>query len=221
MAPNGTCEMLKVPQIARLFVDKIREEPEYYMPMKIEEVVQEKWGITVSRPQCQAARNKSLKWIKCEYDHQFARLRDYAAELVHSNKDSTVKIQTLTNKNGQEEFNWFYACFDVIKKTWKETCRPLIGVDGCFMKHKIKGHVLVSVGRDVDNAIYPIAWGVVQVENTDNWLWFVRKVKDDLSLKDGNGFVLGSDRQKVCVLFMFMLLILVFQEVTGIVYVCV
>ena len=25
--PTSTCEMLKVPQIARLFVDKIREEP--------------------------------------------------------------------------------------------------------------------------------------------------------------------------------------------------
>ena len=48
--PTGTCEMLKVSQIARLFVDKIREEPEYFMPMKIEELVMEKWKLSVSRP---------------------------------------------------------------------------------------------------------------------------------------------------------------------------
>ena len=195
--PNGECSMLKVPHIARLFVDKIREEPEYYMPMKIEEVVQEKWRITVSRPQCQAARNKAMKWIEYEYDHQFARLRDYAAELIGSNKDSTVVIDTLRNKKGQDEFNRFYVCFDNIRRTWKETCRPLIGLDGCFVKHKIKGQVLVALGRDADNAIYPVAWGVVQVENTDNWLWFVRMVKKDLGLNDGEGFILISDRQKV------------------------
>lgn len=58
-----------------------------------------------------------------------------------------------------------------------------------------------------DNAIYPIAWAVFQVENTENWLWFVEKKKHELDLKDGNGFVLVSDRQiKGLFFFMFMLL---------------
>lgn len=199
--PNGDCEMLKVPQIARLFVDKIREEPEYYMPMKIEELVQEKWGFTVSRPQCQAARNKALRWIEFENDHMFARLRDYAAELLESNPGSIVEIETLTNTTGEkeiEEFNRIFICFDNIRKTWKESCRQLIGVDGCFLKHKVKGQLLVALGRDADNAIYPIAWGAVQVENTENWLWFVRKIKDVLGLNQGLGYILVSDRQKVC-----------------------
>ncbi|XP_056849593.1 uncharacterized protein LOC130506891 [Raphanus sativus] len=74
--PTGTCEMLKVPQIARLFVDKIREEPEYFMPMKMEELVMEKWKINVSRPQCQHARNKAVRWIAREYDEQFGRLNN-------------------------------------------------------------------------------------------------------------------------------------------------
>lgn len=75
----------------------------------------------------------------------------------------------------------------------------MLGIDGCFVKHKVKGQVLVALGRDADNAIYPVAWGVVQVENTENWSWFVRMVKEDLGLEDGEGFVLVSDRQKVSV----------------------
>lgn len=35
------------------------------------------------------------------------------------------------------------------------------------------------------------------MENTDNWLWFVRMVKKDLGLDDGEGFILISDHQKV------------------------
>uniref|UniRef100_A0A0D3E1U4 Transposase MuDR plant domain-containing protein n=1 Tax=Brassica oleracea var. oleracea TaxID=109376 RepID=A0A0D3E1U4_BRAOL len=93
---NGECEMVKVPVIARLFVNKIREEPAYYMPMKIEELIMANWSISVSRPQCQAGRNKALKWIKSEHDQQFARLKDYAAEIVESNPGSSVEVLSQT-----------------------------------------------------------------------------------------------------------------------------
>ncbi|XP_020871455.1 uncharacterized protein LOC110225795 [Arabidopsis lyrata subsp. lyrata] len=194
--PNGDCEMLKVPVIARLFLDKIREEPEYFLPKKIEQTIKEKWKITVSRPQCQAARRKALSWIEREYDEQFARLQDYAAEIRESNPESTVAVETVTNDAGQEEFNRFYVCFHAIKKTWIESCRPLIGVDGTFIKGKVKGQLLVALGRDANNRIYPIAWGCVQVENIDNWVWFVEKLKSDLGLMDGDGYIIVSDRQK-------------------------
>ncbi|XP_019093372.1 PREDICTED: uncharacterized protein LOC109129544 [Camelina sativa] len=194
--PNGECEMFKVPHIARLFLDKIRDNPEYFMPMKMEEIIKERWKISVTRHQCQAARKKALIWIDKEYDEQFARLRDYAAEILESNKDSHVEVECVTTDDGKDMFNRFYVCFDNIRRTWKETCRPLIGIDGCFLKNKVKGQLLVALGRDANNGIYPIAWGVVKVENTDNWVWFMKLLKTDLGLNDGDGFILISDRQK-------------------------
>ncbi|XP_010513179.1 PREDICTED: uncharacterized protein LOC104789136 [Camelina sativa] len=173
--PNGECAMFSVPVIARIFLDKIREEPEYYMPAKMEKIVMEKWKISVTRPQCQASRRKALGWISLEYDTQFARLRDYGAEIMESNPGSV----------------WI-----LIPKTWKASCRPLIGVDGYFLKEKIKGQLLATLGRDADNAIYPIAWSVVQVENTDNLQWFVNRLKIDLDLGDGDGYIIMSYRQK-------------------------
>ena len=162
--PNGDVDMFKVPAIARMFVDKIREEPEYYMPMKIEEIVQERFGVTVSRHHCRATRLKALRWVETEYDLQFACLRVYAAEILVGNRGSIVEIDTIPNEAGQDLFNRFYVCFDVLRRSWKETCRPLIGVDGTFLKDKTKGQLLVAIGKDSDNAIYPIAWDVVQVE---------------------------------------------------------
>ncbi|CAA7033338.1 unnamed protein product [Microthlaspi erraticum] len=191
---NGVCEMVKVPVIARFFVNKIREEPEYYMPMKIEQLMKEDWGIFVSRPQCQAARRTALRWIESEYEYQFARLRNYAAEIVESNQGSSVEVETFQNAAGEEVFHQFYVCFDVLRKTWKETCRPLIGLDGCFLKERVKGQLLVALGRDADNGIYPIAWSVVEVENNDNWQWFVKNLKADLDLQDGDGYIAVSDR---------------------------
>ncbi|XP_010463105.1 PREDICTED: uncharacterized protein LOC104743754 [Camelina sativa] len=178
--PNEECAMFSVPVIARIFLDKIREEPEYYMLAKMEKIIMEKWKISVTRPQCQAARRKALGWISSDYDTQFARLRDYGAEIMESNPGSVVDIATMKNDAGEDVFNLFYVCFDVLRKTWKASCRPLIGVDGYFLKEKIKGQLLATLGRDADNTIYPIAWSVVQVENTDNWQWFVNRLKIDL-----------------------------------------
>lgn len=57
--------------------------------------------------------------------------------------------------------------------------------------------MLTTVGRDANNQIYPIAWVVVNVENTDTWKWFIQKLKMDLKLGNGDGITLISDRQKV------------------------
>lgn len=202
---NGECEMVKVPVIARLFVNKIREEPAYYMPMKIEELIMANWSISVSRPQCQAGRNKALKWIKSEHDQQFARLKDYAAEIVESNPGSSVEVDTFQNDEGQDVFNRIYICFDALRNTWKASCRPMIGLDDCFLKERIKGQLLVALGRDANNAIYPIAWAVVKVENNENWQWFMQKLKVDLDLKDGDNYIAVSDRSPVSFLFFFWL----------------
>lgn len=196
--------MVKVPVIARLFVNKIREEPAYYMPMKIEELIMANWSISVSRPQCQAGRNKALKWIKSEHDQQFARLKDYAAEIVESNPGSSVEVDTFQNDEGQDVFNRIYICFGALRNNWKESCRPLIGLDGCFLKERIKGQLLVALGRDANNAIYPIAWAVVKVENNENWQWFMQKLKVDLDLKDGDNYIAVSDRSPVSFLFFFL-----------------
>lgn len=59
--------------------------------------------------------------------------------------------------------------------------------------------MLTAVGRDANNQIYPVAWAVVKTENSDNWLWFVQRLKADLVLGDGSRFVLISDGSKVSI----------------------
>lgn len=78
-------------------------------------------------------------------------------------------------------------------------------MDGTFLKGQIKGQLLVALGRDVCNQMYPLAWAIVQVENENNWLWFIKLVRSDLDLKDGNGYIITSDRQKVPSLIMLIL----------------
>nr|GEX36752.1 reverse transcriptase domain-containing protein [Tanacetum cinerariifolium]GEX38570.1 reverse transcriptase domain-containing protein [Tanacetum cinerariifolium] len=48
--------------------------------------------------------------------------------------------------------------------------RKVIGLDGCFLKHTCRGELLVVMGKDANNHMYPIAWAVVKVEDNKKWL---------------------------------------------------
>jgi len=56
--------------------------------------------------------------------------------------------------------------------------------------------LLAAVGRDGNNQMYPIAWAVVESEQTGSYSWFLQLLADDLGTLDGRGFTLMSDQQK-------------------------
>jgi hypothetical protein len=51
-----------------------------------------------------------------------------------------------------------------MQKGFPSTCRPLICLDGYHLKTKYGGIMLIAVGIDPNDCIYPIAYGVVEVE---------------------------------------------------------
>ena len=73
------------------------------------------------------------------------------------------------------------------------------GLDGCFIKLSTGQQILAATGRDGNNNIFPIAFGVVDKEDTDNWTWFLTQLRTVIG--SGNKFgkyTIMSDRQKVC-----------------------
>ncbi|XP_057249935.1 uncharacterized protein LOC130591056 [Beta vulgaris subsp. vulgaris] len=79
-------------------------------------------------------------------------------------------------------FERMYICFEALKKGFIAGCRPFISLDGCFLKGPYGGQLLVAVGRDGNNQMFPIAWAVVEVESTSSWT--------------GAGYTFMSDQQK-------------------------
>nr|GEW22803.1 hypothetical protein CTI12_AA091940 [Tanacetum cinerariifolium]GEX17592.1 hypothetical protein CTI12_AA091940 [Tanacetum cinerariifolium]GEX18889.1 hypothetical protein CTI12_AA091940 [Tanacetum cinerariifolium] len=50
------------------------------------------------------------------------------------------------------------------------------------LREEHKGELLIAIGRDANNQMYPIAWAVVKVENFKNWSWFISLLAEDLEL---------------------------------------
>lgn len=45
------------------------------------------------------------------------------------------------------------------------SCRPIVGLDGCFLKGVYKGLILSAMRRDGSDNMFPLAFVVAEAEN--------------------------------------------------------
>ncbi|MBA0789216.1 hypothetical protein Gotri_026473 [Gossypium trilobum] len=113
------------------------------------------------------------------------------------NPRSTIKMAVdRVTPESPPHFKRFYVFFEALKRGWKEGCRPILDLDGCFLKGLFKGELLAVVGKDGDNQIYLVAWAIVEGECIDSWAWFLSLLTADLRMEDGFGYTIISDQQK-------------------------
>ena len=70
-------------------------------------------------------------------------------------------------------------------------------MDGTFLRGYARGIMLTTIGIDVNDSMYPLAFAITQKENTYNWRWFIGWLKRSLDLGDGSDLMVMSDMQKV------------------------
>lgn len=94
-------------------------------------------------------------------------------------------------------FSTCYFSLAACKIGWLKGCRPIICLDGTFIKTKYGGQLLTAVGIDGNDSIYPIAMALVETECHASWAWFLATLKQDLNILNTSTFTIMSDKQKV------------------------
>ncbi|XP_057811903.1 uncharacterized protein LOC131026151 [Salvia miltiorrhiza] len=130
--------------------------------------------------------------VRGTVEHYYGQLRRYIAELRRVDREGRFELLLGDNV----VFRGLYMGFSSLIKGFKRSCRPLIGLDGCFLKTYLGGILLCAIGKDGNDQMYPIAWAVVEIENEENWSWFLKCLIEDMGIGDGNGYAFISDQQK-------------------------
>nr|KAJ0199004.1 hypothetical protein LSAT_V11C600332310 [Lactuca sativa] len=105
--------------------------------------------------QCHMERVKAREMIEGNVEENYAK--DYTSEVLRSNSRNTCKVWVIVNPNDMDYFQRFYICFKALKDAWNEGCIHVTGLDGCFLKGKIKRELLTTIGRHAYNHVFPIA----------------------------------------------------------------
>uniref|UniRef100_A0A8R7TCW3 MULE transposase domain-containing protein n=1 Tax=Triticum urartu TaxID=4572 RepID=A0A8R7TCW3_TRIUA len=147
------------------------------------------------------ARKQALKVVQGDQRGQYTRIRDYLQAVLDTNLGSRCVVTTEhlpQHPSKNSTFHGLFYCLNACKEGFLNGCRPFIGVDGCFIKLSTGQQILAATGRDGNNNIYPIAFGVVDKEDTNSWTWFLTQLKDALGGESGKFgyYTIISDRQK-------------------------
>ncbi|KAL5708733.1 hypothetical protein ACHQM5_019499 [Ranunculus cassubicifolius] len=166
--------------ISGLYHDKILANPHWKL-VDFKQDILEKYRINVTKTKCYRTKKCALGNVEKILEEHYSKLWDYGAEIRRSNPMSTVKIQgERPNIDQQGYFKRMYVCLDAVKRNWIAGCRPILGLDGCFLKGFCKGQLLTVVGRDGNNNMFLVSWAVVESENKDSWGWFLKLLMEDL-----------------------------------------
>ncbi|XP_073137159.1 uncharacterized protein [Henckelia pumila] len=151
----------------------------------------------VTKSQAYRARKKAKQLIDGKMEEQFNKIWDYCEEIQRTNPGSTVIMKLLDEEGSQQKrFHRFYMCLNACKLGFKNSCRRIIGVDGCFLKGRYGGQLLTAVGVDPNNQIFPIAYAIVESETKDSWLWFLKLLDGDIGFENDHKWTFISDKQK-------------------------
>lgn len=203
LRPRHSCtrryknHMINSTWIAEWCIDSFRNQPN--MPIDVlQKEVKSRWNVDVHVSSLYRAKKKAQNKIYGKLDEQYHRLWDYCAAVRRTNVGSCL-ILMVDRPMPQVpcRFQRLYVSLAAMKNGFIAGCRPVIGVDACFLKGMYKGQLMAAVGRDANNNMYPIAMAVVEAETKDSWTWFLETLMGDLGQAGRCGWTFISDRQKV------------------------
>ncbi|KAL0915143.1 hypothetical protein M5K25_015542 [Dendrobium thyrsiflorum] len=110
--------------------------------------------------------------------------------IVAAMPGTVYKIQS----SSTQRFQRLFWAFGPSINGWKY-CRPILSLDGTFLLGKYRGTLLIAVGLDANNGLFPLAFGIVESECNESWIWFLRMLHELVpSISSRNDLCIISDR---------------------------
>ncbi|XP_043699896.1 uncharacterized protein LOC122650557 [Telopea speciosissima] len=177
----------------------IRVDPD--MPIKsMATLMKVQYGLQPSKQQLYRARMIAKEEIEGNHAKSFAQLPAYLNLIDEYNPGAVLNIQMEDRQdmNQNPVFKRVFVCFKACIKGLVQGRRPFIGLDGCHLKGKYGGVFLAAISLDGNNGLFPIAFGIVEAERKDSWMWFLDCLS--IALQTETNFIphltFMSDKQK-------------------------
>ncbi|GJV60961.1 mutator type transposase, partial [Tanacetum coccineum] len=181
-----------------MIFDKVRVNPN--IPVKaVQDHLQCDLELQASMSKAFIADAKAEREVRGDHSLQYSMLRDYVVELQSTTSNTTIKIADERNSDLSlpiRVFKRIYVCLGLLKEGFMSCRRELLGLNGAFLKGPFQSLVFSSVGLDLNNEIYPLAYAFVEVESKSSWYWFLQCLGGDIDLQPNSNFTFISDRQK-------------------------
>ncbi|KAF6143707.1 hypothetical protein GIB67_021717 [Kingdonia uniflora] len=128
--------------------------------------------------------------MRGSFEHAYQLLTSYFAEVRLVDPDFVFDIQTTSCKD--KRFTRCFWCFGPPKKTYKQL-RPVVVIDGTFLKGRYHGTLLAVIAIDPSNHIFSLVFSITYSKTTKSWTYFLKMFGSNFHGYDTR-FVVISDR---------------------------
>ncbi|XP_077232277.1 uncharacterized protein LOC143868110 [Tasmannia lanceolata] len=141
-----------------------------------------------------------LRLFACPDDVRTRIIREYIkmhwVQMMRRNPGSYMRVFRARDlrPRGDDRFVRLFWTFGLSIWSFHRTLRHIILVDGTHLRGKYLGILLIAIGVDGNNGLYPLAFGVVEMENEDSWRWFFMLLRQYVLTAEMNIFTICSDR---------------------------
>nr|XP_027079467.1 uncharacterized protein LOC113702445 [Coffea arabica] len=162
--------------IAEHIIPHIMNGPVYKIK-EIQASVKQEFHCDVSYKKAWYVRRRAIDILYGDWLTSISQLPTYIQELRRSNPGTVVvwdhhPLSTPSNII----FDYIFWAFAPAIQAFRYL-KPVICVDGTFLKGPYRGKLLVAIGFDANNSKFPLAYALVDKENNRNWPWFMRLLR--------------------------------------------
>ncbi|XP_075076703.1 uncharacterized protein LOC142163332 [Nicotiana tabacum] len=125
-------------------------------------------GVNLTYMQAWISKEKALEFLRDHPVDSYSRLPSYLYILEKTYPGSVVKLK----KTDDDCFLYAFVVISTSINGWKY-CRPVIVVDGTFLKSAYMGIMLTASIMDAAGSILSLPYVVVDSENEASWKWFL------------------------------------------------
>ena len=119
-----------------------------------------------------AGRNKALAELYGTWEESFKLLYRWKEEVLKRSPGSIIEIET-REVDGQTVFYRFFCALSPCIEGFKDGCRPYLSIDSTALNGRWNGHLAAATALDGHNWMYPVAFGFIDSETKENWIWFM------------------------------------------------
>ncbi|KAL0560743.1 hypothetical protein IC582_001156 [Cucumis melo] len=149
------------------------------------------YDINMSYEKAWPARENAYERVRGSPEESYNLLHRYGETLKLTNPGTIFHMKLEDDRF----FKYLFIAVGQCVRGFLNCIRPVIVMDGIFLKNKYRGQLIVAVCLDGNNHIYPLAFGVVDRETDDSIQWFLKKLKGATGEVPNLGFVTD---QKTC-----------------------
>ncbi|CAA6657675.1 unnamed protein product [Spirodela intermedia] len=155
--------------IVAIIEERLRDNMNY-KPKDILEDIQKQYGITIPYKQAWRAKERGLASIYGSSEEGYCLLPSYCEQIKGSNPGSVAQVFTT---GADRRFHRVIVSFNALIHGFIHGCAPVLCLGALELKSKYLGSLLSITSFDADGGLFPVAYGIVDVETDDSWMWFL------------------------------------------------